>query len=257
MKPEAVDAELQSVRSSIGSSEDVSEFLRRVLQAANVPYRAIGKSISIAVSDGVPRALRQAIGRDEPFSGRFELPLQEGDVYLGRTSPVIEGLSAWTLDQALDPVAREAQPVASRCGVIATSAVKARTTLLITRFRHHLRLASASEEAILCEEILALACRGSADAPQWLSPEESEQLLTAEPERNLVATAIEQQLGLLLAALPELQVSLETIAEQRASAQLAAHDRVRVALHAKGRVTVAPVLPVDILAAYLMLPKLG
>ena len=54
-----------------------------------------------------PRALRQALGRDEPFTGRFELPLAEGEVYLGRTSPIDEGLAGWALDQALDPAARD------------------------------------------------------------------------------------------------------------------------------------------------------
>lgn len=32
----------------------------------------------------------------------------------GCTSPVIEGLASWTLDQARDPVVHDARPVASR-----------------------------------------------------------------------------------------------------------------------------------------------
>jgi hypothetical protein len=83
-----------------------------------------------------------------------------------------------------------------------------------------------------------------------------EQLLAARPERNLVATAIDQQLGLLLPSLPKLQVALEAVAAKRADLQLAAHERVREAGRAKGRVSIAPVLPVDILGAYLLLPRL-
>jgi hypothetical protein len=257
LKPEAVAAELDSVRAAIGSSEDVSRFLRSVLQAARVPFQIDGKSIRVNLSNEIPRALRQAIGRDEPFSGRFELPLRERDIYLGRTSPVVEGVSAWALDQALDPVARESHPVASRCGVISTSAVIARTTVLVVRFRHHLRVAGPNDEAILCEEILPLACRGPADAPEWLSEAEAEKLLAASPERNLIATAIDQQIELLLETLPKLRASLKLVAQQRAEAQLVAHDRVREVLRTKGRVTVVPVLPVDVLAAYALLPKLG
>ena len=52
---------------------------------------------------------------------------------------MIEGLASWTLDEALDPESRDTPAVASRCGVIATSAVAFRTTLLIARFRYHLR----------------------------------------------------------------------------------------------------------------------
>src|SRR5262249_41119172 len=164
-----------------------------VLQAASVPVQTKGKAITVPLSNEVPRALRQAIGKDEPFTGRFELPLEEGEIYLGRTSPVIEGLAGWTLDQALDPVARETRPVAARCGVISTSIVSARTTLLVVRLRYHLELGGADAETLLCEEIVPLACTGPTDTPHWLSAE-GERLLAARPERNLIATAIDQQL---------------------------------------------------------------
>jgi superfamily II DNA or RNA helicase len=257
LNPKAVAAELKSVRAAIGSSEDVERFFHAALQVANVPVQIKGKSVTAQLSNEVPRALRQAIGRDDPFTGRFELPLKEGDVYLGRTSPIIEGLASWMLDQALDPVARDSRPVASRCGVASTSSVGARTTLLVVRLRYHLRVAGADAETILCEEILPLTYAGSGDAPQWLPPEESESLLAARPERNLVATAIEQQIGVLLAALPKLQQPLETMARERSAAQLAAHDRVREAARTKGRITITPVLPVDILGAYVLLPRLS
>jgi hypothetical protein len=257
LSPDAVAAELQSVRAAIGRSEDVARFFQAVLQAATVPVQAKGKSIIAHLSNEVSRALRQAIGRDEPFTGRFDLPLQKGEVYLGRTSPIIEGLASWTLDQALDPMARDARSVASRCGVVSTSAVSARTTLLVARFRYHLQIAGADAETILCEEILPLACTGPADAPQWLTPEEGERLLAARPERNLIPTAIDQQLGLLLPTLPRLQQALAPVAAERAAAQLAAHERVREASRTKGRVTIQPVLPVDILGAYVVLPMPG
>ena len=124
------------------------------------------------LSNEAPRVLRQAIGRDEPFSGRFDLPLGESELYLGRTSPVIEGLAGWTLDQALDPAARDGRPVAARCGVISTSAVSARTSLLVARFRYHLQVTGSEAETLLCEEIVPLACTGPADNPRWLSAEE-------------------------------------------------------------------------------------
>ena len=254
LSPDAVATELQSVRTAIGRSEDVERFFHAVMQAASVPVKVEGKAVTLQLSNEVPRALRQAIGRDEPFTGRFDLPLQEGETYLGRTSPVIEGLASWTLDQALDPVARDARPVAARCGVVSTSAVNTRTMLLVARFRYHLQIAGGDAETILCEEIVPLACTGAADAPQWLGAEEGERLLAARPERNLIQTAIDQQLGLLLPALPKLQHALASVAKERASAQLAAHERVREASRTKGRVSIQPVLPVDILGAYVLAP---
>ena len=304
LKPEAVAAELEHVRAAIGRSEDVARFFTAVLRAANVPVRTNGQisgRITVHVSPETPRALRQAIGQEEPFTGRFDLPLPEGEIHLGRMSPVVEGLASWTLDQALDPESRDAAgAVASRCGAIVTSAVSARTTLLVARFRYHLRRAAAGAgsghggegsgfnepghggpghggaghagpgprsgaggDTILCEEIAPLACTGPAEAPQWLSPEEGERLLAAEPERNLLPTAVEQQLGVLLPALPGLQVALESVANERAEAQRAAHERVRAASRtraarggSRSRIAVEPVLPVDVLGAYVLLPVL-
>ena len=257
LSPEEVAAELEQVRAAIGRSEDVGPFLDTVLNAANVPVQGSGGAVTVHLGPGTPRALRQTIGFDEPFTGRFDLPLKGGEVHLGRTSPVIEGLATWTLDQALDPASRDGPPVASRCGAIRTSAVSVRTTLLVARFRYHLRSAASAEDGpVLCEEIAPLACTGSADAPGWLSPEESERLLAARPAGNLLLTAIEQQLGLLLPALPKLRAAPEAVAHERAEAQLGAHMRVRAASRAKGRVHIEPVLPVDLLGAYVLLPRL-
>ena len=297
LDPGAVAAEIDHVRTAIGRSEDVDRFLTTVLQAANVPVRRSGRAVTVNLDTQTPRALRQAIGCDEPFTGRFDLPLPDGETYLGRTSPIVEGLASWTLDQALDPESRDTPPVASRCGVIATSAVTVRTTLLIARFRYHLRTggggfgggsrsdtgagsgsgagsdpgaarsgsgsgagsrsrpgADSGRDTLLCEEIVPLACTGAADAPRWLAPEEGERLLTARPERNLLPTALEQQLDLTLPRLAKLRAALEPVARERAEAQREAHERVRVATRAKGSVTVEPVLPVDLLGIYVLVP---
>jgi superfamily II DNA or RNA helicase len=255
LNEETVAAELKSVRDAIGRSEDVARFFRAVLLAAQVPLKERDQSIEVNLSQETPRALRQAIGCDDPFCGRFDLPLGKGEIYLGRTSPIIEGLAGWTLDQALDSVARDARPVASRCGVIASSAVQARTTLVLARFRYHLHTAGSANGTILCEEIVPLACSGPSSSPQWLEPEESEKLLSATPDRNLVPTAIEQQADLLVQSFAPIQQALNALAPSRAEVQLKAHERVREAAKTKGRVTIEPVLPVDILGAYVILPS--
>ena len=257
LRPEAVAAELESVRAAVGRAEDVAWFFRAVLQATNVPCRTSAAAVTAHIDKGTPRSLRQAVGRDEPFTGRFELPVSDGEIYLGRTSPVVEGLAGWTLDHALDPESRDTGAVAARCGVVFTSAVAARSTLLVARFRYHLRIGEHGDGAILCEEIAPLAFTGPVETPQWLSSEEGERLLAARPERNLLPSAIGQQLDVLLPALPKIRVALERVAKKRAAAQLDAHRRARDASRGRGRIVVEPVLPVDILGAYVLLPMLN
>ena len=253
---DTVAAELRSVRDAIGRQEDVARFLKTVLHAAQVAVEESAGALTVHLSPQTSRALRQALGRDETFRGRFELPLREGELYLGRTSPVVEGLAGWTLDQALDTAARDAPPVAARCGVVSTSQVTSRTTVVLARFRYHLHLVGTEADTILCEEIVPLAATGSGEQLAWLDPAASEALLNARPEQNLTSTAIQQQLGLLGRQLPALQQALVPLAQQRAATQLAAHQRVRTATRSRGKVTIEPVLPVDVLGAYILLPKL-
>lgn len=254
LDPQAVAAELSSVRTAIGSKGDVQAFVGATLQRANVPHKGAGDHLRVEVSAETPRALRQALGSDEPIDGRFDLPLGRGEVYLGRTSPVVEGLAGWVLDQALDPEARDDKAIAARCGAAFTSMVATRTVLLVARFRYHLMSGGADAPSVLCEEIVPLACTGLETSPEWLAPAEAEALLTARPERRLVATGVKQQLDLLLPAMSEYQQALNALAVPRAEAQLEAHLRVRSAARRKGRVEVEPVLPADILGAFVLLP---
>ena len=102
---------------------------------------------------------------------------------------------------------------------------------------------------------MPLACTGSAETPIWLPSDDAERLMAARPEQNLIPTAIDQQVSLLLPALPKWQRALESVAVRRAEAQLAAHERVREAARTKGRVLARAVLPVDILGAYVLIPR--
>jgi len=119
LKPELVAAEMNAVRRALGSPADVELFFRQAMALAGVPVTAPKKgAIAVCIHEKqTPRALRQALQQEKQFVGRFDFPLQDGEIYLGRTSPVVEGLSGWVLDQALDPAARDSSPVAARCGV--------------------------------------------------------------------------------------------------------------------------------------------
>lgn len=253
LSPEAVASELEAVRNAIGRSADVERFFNAALHAADVSVQAKHGAVTVRINHATPRSLRQALGVDEDITGRFELPLQEGDIYLGRTSPIVEGLASWALDQALDPASRERTPIAARCGAIATKAVKVRTILLLARFRFQLKPAGTTD-TVLCEEIVPMAYTGSVDMLNWIDA--APELLDATPQRSLLETAIRQQLTLLLGDLPVLQRVLNSLAKECATRQLAAHERVREAARARGRATVEPVLPVDVLGAYVLVPAL-
>lgn len=256
LDPDVVAGELRSVRDAIGRSQDVARFFRETLQGAGIPYEMNGQAVKVHLGPQTPRSLRQALGMDEPFTGRFELPVDRDEIYLARTSPVIEGLAGWVLDQALDPVAGNGRRIASRLGVMATSRVGGRTTLLIVRFRYQMKRSAGVMESLLCEEVVPMACTGSSYDPVWLPAEEAEALLDAVPEKNLPPTAVDQQVGLAERALPKLRELLASAALERAEKQRQVHERVREAVPASSRIGhVEPVLPVDILGTFILVPR--
>lgn len=137
-----------------------------------------------------------------------------------------------------------------------TSAVRERTTLVLARFRYHLR-EGRDHATLLCEEIVPLAYTGTPENPTWLDEADANTLMAATPAQNMSDTAVQQQLQRLLQLLPAMRKALEPIAAQRGEIQREAHRRVREAVKEKTKVTVEPVLPVDILGAYVYLAPLG
>jgi len=253
IKVEDVVQELQAIRSAIGSSVDVAAFTEaafRVHQAviSETPTKALAFDLS-----ETPQALKDAIGSREKFQARFELPVQDGQLYLNRTHPIVEGLATHVMDTALDAIT---DSVARRCGVIRTGTVERRTTLLLTRFRFHIITKQGeAENPLLAEDCQVLAFAGSADKAEWLEPAQAEALLEATPDANITADQATGFLQKVIDQFDHLSPHLEAVAQQRGNDLLEAHRRVRSASKLRGiRYRVEPQLPPDILGIYMFLP---
>jgi hypothetical protein len=198
------------------------------------------------------------MGTDRSFQGRFDLPVKNKVEYLSRTHPIVEGLASWVMDTALDDVQAAGEPpVARRCGVTLTTAVSVPTTLLLVRFRYHLNVVKkdqADHQPLLAEEVTTLAYTGAADSPSWLDDEAVRPLLTAVPCGTLPPALVRQQLEDVLHHEAVLQDALETIAAQRSRLLEDAHTRVRRSAKMKGKVSAEPVLPVDFLGCFILIP---
>jgi hypothetical protein len=200
-----------------------------------------------------PRALREAIGNHERLTARFELPVQEGEVYLNRTQPIVEGLASYVMDTALDPLGNG---VARRCGVIRTSRVERRTTVLLVRFRYHIITQRGGEaQPLLAEDCQVLAFAGAPHNAQWLDAAQAEALLHAHPDDNVTPDVAADFLRRILEHFDTIRPHLDRVATQRGEELLDAHRRVRQASRIKNvRYSVEPHLPPDVLGVYVYLP---
>ena len=75
------------------------------------------------------------------------------------------------MDTALDP---RTGGMARRSGVIRTSRVQRRTTVLLVRFRYHIITRKGDNEtALLAEDCQILAFAGSPQSAEWLSDDQA------------------------------------------------------------------------------------
>src|SRR5262249_34229262 len=150
---------------AVGSTRDVAAFTVEALRAHGALATARAGRWQFELRE-VSRALRDALGADETIDARFELPVEDGVVYLARTHPLVERLAMHLVETAVDPLA---DGVARRGGAIRTRAVARRTTLILVRFRYDLvTRRGAREHAQLAEECLPVAFSGAPETAEWL-----------------------------------------------------------------------------------------
>jgi len=181
----------------------------------------------------------------------FTSPVPEGCHLIGRLHPLTEALAEYLLDTALE--ANDIPPPATRSGVIRTTSVTHRTTILLLRLR--LLIASPGRAApLLAEELIVAGFAGRPANLTWLDEATARSLLDeAEPAGNIALDQRTEELERSLSFLPELQGDLEAIAQARAASLHASHRRVRQVTRT-GAVTVRPNLPLDVLGLYVLLP---
>ncbi len=250
--PEEVANELHAAQDAIGLGVDVSRFFNDALRAHKGVVQSKNGAWSYQIQE-VPQALREMMGAEEAFDAKFQLPVQTGQIHLMRTHPMVEGLASYLMDTALDPLLESA---ARRCGVIRTNIVNRRTTLLLVRFRYHIRTDGGSDDhALLAEDIQAYAFAGSPEKAEWLGTTDAEELMMSEPEANIAREQASGFIHKVIDGYAELAPQLEAFAQERGALLLDAHMRVRQAARMRGRrPRVEPHLPPDVLGIYVFLP---
>jgi len=252
IQTDEVARELHDAREVIGDVVAVERFAREALEAHDARVRpAKGGGLHADLSE-TPAALRDAIG-EAARSDELEIVATGGALRLNRSHPVVQALAAHTMDTALDAHGPSA---AARCGTLRTRAVTSRTTLLLLRVRIHLTVRQSGRDTreLLAEDAVMTAFTGTADAPVWLSNEQTALLFDAEPAGNVPSDLAVRQVQRARDALPALAGHLEQLAHDRAATLLSAHRRVRESARAQGSYDVRPQLPVDVVGLYVYLP---
>jgi superfamily II DNA or RNA helicase len=254
IKVDEVQRELESVRAAIGAGVDTETFTIEGLKLHGATVSRNGH-YDIDVTE-MPRSLKDSLllADQTGIKARFELPVSGKVQHLNRTHPIVEGLARYVMDTAFDP---ELDSCARRCGVIVSSKVEKRTTLLLMRLRYQIVTRRGTYQLpMLAEDCALLGFTGSPDNAAWLGADQVDDLTMLTPDENISPDVAAQYITRVRDGYSSLMPELEHIARDRAEALLEAHRRVRAVPHAQGlRYTVEPKLPADVLGIYVYLPK--
>ena len=249
--PEEVAAEHSEAKASSGSQQEARSFFRTSLEAHGAVIT--GDDPMSIILRNVPQALKDSMACPDEFRATFDFPPQEGVHYLSRTHPWVEGLASYVLDCALDPLARS---LARRSGVIRTSGVAVRTTLLLLRFRYHIITNRVGKEnRLLAEDCHLMAFEGASDSPKWIGAEEAEALLGQHPTANIAEDEAIHFLEPVIRSHYLLAKAIDAEAGVKGNRLLKSHLRVRAAARLKGvSVRIEHQPPADLLGVFIYLP---
>lgn len=275
IKPDEVAGEVSAALEAIGSNSDLENFVAESVRSLGGTLTEQNQRISLDLTE-TPRPIRESIGQmlgsrhrgsvsaasgrssttGLRLNARFHPVVNNDEEYLSRTHPVVESLTSYVMDSALDSTAGM-QSVARRCGAIRTDAVTVRTTLLLLRLRYHILVIKGDEMSpLLAEDSLVVGFESAPSNARWLPVEQAEKLLTATPTSNITPDVARESLEKILREFDVLQPQLNSIAESHGKRLLDAHQRVRTASQRRHiRYGIEPQLPPDVLGVYLYLPS--
>lgn len=258
LRPADVLPEWERMRAVLGSSDDVKRFATQAMArlGAALTFHARGATVPVS---SLPSGLRErlaSVGIEHDLRVDFIQPPAPGARFIHRSHPLIVTLADELLERALSGEAHDGQQLATlgRIGVWRSPAVSRITSVLLLRLRHQLIATRAgASRTLLVEEALSVAWQGRAD-PTEVQGDELLAWLQASAQGNLPEAVRSREIQTLLNTIQERQALLERLADAQAERLLADHRRVREAADARGRYEVRALKPVDVIAAYVLMP---
>lgn len=254
IKAQDIEADLREVDEAIGDPRAVEEFVTSALNnlfGVQVVPDAKGYRV---VMGNMPMQLRGLLpggATSEWMRVSFHSPTPEGYYYLGRNHSFVEQLCQLVMANTL----ARAPKRAARSAVIRSRQISVKTTLMLFRCRNVIEQSRANHQ-IVAEEMLLWGWRGTPQEKSFLDPIEAMQLLTdARASSDISPQARAGFLQNELKLLDSLDAEFQVIAEQQSKRLVEAHERFSALMDKQRYQVVYPVLPMDLLGIYILLPE--
>lgn len=252
IKAQEIEEDLRQVDEAIGDPGAVEAFtittLQNLLGVQVIPKAAHCYHL---VAANIPDQLRELLPDKDVVPVSFLSPTPLGYHYLGRNNPFIEQLCQLVMANTVNRVDKRA----ARAAVIRTDQVETKTTLLLFRCRNVIENARENHQ-IVAEEMILWGWRGTPANKQFLTHVEAKKLLaearaTSDLSPQARASFLESELELL----DDLRTEFDSVAEQQSKRLVEAHERFSSLMDGKRFQVVYPVLPMDLMGIYILLPE--
>jgi hypothetical protein len=248
IKPDDVQREIERVRTTLGTNDDLHAFLLKAIPILNGQAIDHDGTLHIDLS-GADRVLIEAAPRRlETFTARVELPVQDGEIYLFRTHQFVETIAARIIDAAIHPTSETNLP--------RNAASHADHDKILYLVRHRVLLTkthNGEETSTLAEHCEFLAANNFDDTPEVHSDQEIGELLDNGQLSPLDHSTATELLGNVLQHLTQSQTMFSERSERIAQQVKDDHQRVRDAARQTGlQIKAKAVGPPDILAVFVL-----
>jgi superfamily II DNA or RNA helicase len=252
IKAQEIEQDLVEADESIGNPEVVEEFVKNTMDILGAQISRDKKGYHLFTTN-IPESIRCTLPEGERIPVCFHSPSQQGYLYLGRNHLFVEQLCQYMMAESLS---EKAKKIVARASVIKTDAVDIKTTILLFRVRNVIAEQSGSNQ-IVAEEMLLWGYKGSANSGSYLAPLECKEILdNSHPKEGMSPQSQAHFLENELDAMAELEKTFASVAEERSKHLIEAHERFRKVLGGSHFKVVYPVLPMDILGMYILLPRI-
>ena len=255
IKPGEIEKDLKEVDEAIGNPRDVEHFvinaLNNILGVQVTPDKIQrGHHIVLGNLPDPLRPLLPAKPGAPTLAISFTSPTSEGFYYIGRNHPFVEQLCQHVMAATLSRDPKRA----ARAAVIRTNQVATKTTLLLFRCRNVIEEQKASRQ-IVAEEMVLWGWRGTPSQKEYIAHADAKTLLlAARATSDLTPQARASFLENELTLLQKLETEFDAVAERQSKHLVEAHERFSALMDAKRFQVAYPVLPMDLLGIYILLP---
>lgn len=256
-----IEEDLKGVDEAIGDPGAVEDFVTSVLQ--NLFGVQIIKDRKVPgykiLTGNFPPQLQGLLPEGDSVNVSFVSPTPKGFLYLGRNNKFVEQLCQIVMANTL---ARQGHR-AARAAVIRSKDVSTKTSLVLFRCRNVIEQSKKgtgdpvrSGHQIVAEEMLLWGWRGTPAKREFISHDTAKELLeSARATSDLSPQARASFLESELSSLKSLESEFNAIAEEQSKRLVAAHERFSELVEKNRFQVVYPVLPMDLLGIYILLPE--